>query len=986
VSASATPSAAAPSVASPGEGTEPAWMGILRRRGLSLREPLPWRMRVGLLLASLALFAVACTGEPPKPLLAIGDAGKVTITAISPGSIAPAGNERVTVTGTGFSEGMVVWVGETLVNETEVLDGGQGLRFMAPTTRAGIELDLGVGTLDAKDKPVQRVVAKGAYVTGGLAATGVALIAVGLAVLALLGTPLFVVIAAVTCLGLFLEAQLKPDLGFFTSDHRAGVGANLYISWLGPMGDSPLFIAIPLFTFAGTLMSESQAPTRLINLCRALLGWLPGGLAVVTLTACCFFTAFTGASGVTIIALGGLLFPILLREKYPERFSLGLLTTGGSLGLLFPPSLPVIVYGLVARVDVGRLFVAAIVPGIILVGFLIVTSFAVAVKSQVPRHPFTFADLRDSLRGAAWELPLPVIVVGGIYSGLVTAAEASALTAAYVLLTTVVIYKDVKVKELLPVVKKTAVLVGAILMIMGTALGFTDWLTLERVPQRILEVMSGVTDWFTLVTGLPYQITFLIMLNIFLLIVGCMMDIFSATLVVVPLIAPVAHEFGVDPYHLAVVFLVNLEIGYSTPPVGINLFIASLRFRRPVFALYRASVLFIAVLLVALMLITYVPGLSLGFFDKLPTVEVQAPVGIELERNGKTVKRVHPESWAAKNGLEKGDVLLALVKTPPADAPEGTPVSRRKLTKRTLREELNGLETPATLEVKRDGELVVLAVRPDARRIGETLVIQEGAAGLLHAKPELGGVDLSEAKAARTAAIAALRAEEERVGSSFDELDDVYKTAEEALSQAKGPAKAAAKAALAEAKQKRASLVPFDAEFNRARTEVDDLMALERLVKWRSRLDGATFVGADLDLSQLKPGDYVFSATVEDKRRHVAQSVVRVKITPKGGSGEVPQATPSKTSKTSNKTDTKTDEGWGDDDDDDDGAWGDDDDDDAKTKTKTDEEDDGDWGDDDDDDDAKTAKTADEEDDGDWGDDDDDDDAKTAKSPEGSGK
>lgn len=949
---------------------ERPWMGILRRRGLSLRAPLPMRSRVGLLLASLALLLAACTSDPPKPLLTVGDAGAVTITAISPGSISPAGDVDVSIRGSGFTKGMVVWVGERLIRETEVSDAGASLRFRAPTTRAGIELDLGVGTIDENEKATQRVVAQSAYVTGGLSATGIAGIAVALAVLALLGTPLFVVIASVTCLGLFLEAQLKPDLGFFTSDHHAGVATNLYISWLGPMGDSPLFIAIPLFTFAGTLMSESQAPTRLINLCRALLGWLPGGLAVVTLTACCFFTAFTGASGVTIIALGGLLFPILLREKYPERFSLGLLTTGGSLGLLFPPSLPVIVYGLVARVDVGRLFVAAIIPGIILVGFLIVTSFAVAVKSDVPRHPFTFDDLWEALRGAAWELPLPVIVVGGIYSGLVTAAEASALTAAYVLLTTVVIYKDVKLHELVPVVKKTAVLVGAILMIMGAALGFTDWLTLERVPQRILEVMAGVTDWFTLVTGLPYQITFLIMLNIFLLIVGCMMDIFSATLVVVPLISPVAHEFGVDPYHLAVVFLVNLEIGYSTPPVGINLFIASLRFRRPVFALYRASVLFIGVLLVALMLITYVPALSLGFFDKLPTVELQAPVGLEFERDGKTVSRVHAESWAAKNGIQAGDVLLALKKTPAGtalpEAPAAAPESRR-LTKRNVREELNGLETPGTLEVKRRGETISLALRPEGRAAGKSFTITQGEAGILHAKPELGGVDLAEARAERTIALAALRAEEERLGTSFDDLDDAVKSAEEDIGLAKGaPAKAAATTAWKELKIKRAPLDPLNRELNRARSEFDDLMSIERLVKWRSRLDGESYIGADLDLSPLKPGDYVFSATVEDKRRHVAQSVVRVKILPKTGTSETPDKSPTPTA---TPTKTEDDGGWGDDDDDDD----------SKTGAKT-EDDDGDWGDDDDDD-AGTDKTAaktDDEDDGDWGDDDDDD-AKTGK-------
>ncbi|MBL4846685.1 MAG: TRAP transporter large permease [Planctomycetes bacterium] len=844
---------------------------------------------------------------------------------------------------------MVVWVGSILIRETTVSPDGKELTFLAPSTKAGIQLDLGVGTLGKKEKPERRIVAKGAYKTGGVSAPWVAAIAVALAVLALLGTPLFVVIAMVTCLGLFLEAQLKPDLGFFTSGPKAGVGTNLYISWLGPMGDSPLFIAIPLFTFAGTLMSESQAPTRLINLCRALLGWLPGGLAVVTLTACCFFTAFTGASGVTIIALGGLLFPILLREKYPERFSLGLLTTGGSLGLLFPPSLPVIVYGLVARVDIGRLFVAAIIPGIILVGFLIVTSFAVAIKSKVPRHPFTFPELWEALKGAAWELPLPIIVVGGIYSGLVTAAEASALTAAYVLFTTVGVYKDVEFRDLLPVVKKTAVLVGAILMIMGAALGFTDWLTLERVPQRILEVMAGVTDWCTLVTGLPYQITFLIMLNIFLLIVGCMMDIFSATLVVVPLITPVAHEFGIDPYHLAVVFLVNLEIGYSTPPVGINLFIASLRFRRPVFALYRASILFIAVLMAALMLITYIPALSLGFFDNLPTVELQAPIGIDLERDGKTVRRVHAESWAAKNGIRKGDVFQELVLDPPTGAgtattPTGAPRERRPLTKKSLRIELNGLEAPGTLIVKRAGRIVELKIDPAGRSAGKRLVLRAGEAGLLHAKAELGTADLSEALARRKRALAALRAAEKRLDANFDDLDEACKAAEEALDEAKGQDRVAAKELLEALKAKRAPLDPLDAEMSAARTLVDDLQGMDRTLKWRSRLDGETFMGPYVDLSKLAPGDYVLSATIEDKRRHVAQSVVRVKILPPEKGSERPKSTPKPSS-------TPGDEGgWGDDDDDDDdGAWGDDDDDDEKTAE------DGSWGDDDDDD-AKTEK------------------------------
>jgi len=562
------------------------------------------------------VFAVACTGEGPSALAprAADAPGAPRITEVSPTSGPPAGGNQVLVRGEGFAPGMVAWLGETAVYETEVAADGTELRFVAPATRAAVTLDVGVGSLDGAGDVAQRVVAPRAYRTGGLGASAVAAIAVGLAVLALLGTPLFAVIAATACLGLYLETQLKADLGFFVSGERAGAGANLFISWLAPMGDSPLFIAIPLFTFAGTLLSESRAPTRLINLCRALIGWMPGGLALVTLITCCFFTAFTGASGVTIIALGGLLFPILLNEKYPERFSLGLLTTGGSLGLLFPPSLPVIVYGLVGGVDVGRLFQAAFIPGVLLVVFLAVTSFVVAMAASVPRHPFTPHHVVRAARETLWELPLPLVVVGGIYSGLITAAEAAAVTACYVLLTTVVIYKDVRLADLPGVTRRTAVLVGAILLIMGAALGFADWLTLERIPQRILAAMQ---------THIDDRLTFLMMLNVFLLIVGCLMDIFSAILVVVPLIAPVAHEFGVDPYHLAVVFLVNLEIGYSTPPVGINLFIASLRFRRPVFALYRASVLFILVLLVALVLITYVPALSLGMFGGLPGVSVQ---------------------------------------------------------------------------------------------------------------------------------------------------------------------------------------------------------------------------------------------------------------------------------------------------------------------------------------------------------------------------
>jgi tripartite ATP-independent transporter DctM subunit len=581
------------------------------------RRPLPRRGRALAGLAATALLLAACGGEPPPGLAPIAaDAPDApVITSLSPAAGRPAGGEEVVLEGERLHGVNRVWIGEALVYEVTVADDGKSLRFRTPVTRAGAVLDVGVGRTDDWGEVIeQRVVRRAAFSTSGLPRWAVGVIGAAIGLLALLGTPLFVVIAAVTCLGWYLEAQLKADVGFFTRPGEgAGLATDVFISWLKPMGDSPLFIAIPLFTFAGALMGESKTPTRLINLARALLGWLPGGLALVTIVTCSFFTAFTGASGVTIIALGGLLFPILLREKYPERFTLGLLTTCGSLGLLFPPSLPVIVYGLVARVDVGRLFQAALLPGIVLCGILFLVAFVQALRNGVPRHPFDGRALGKALLGAAWELPLPVIVIGGIYGGFVTAAEASAVTAFYVLLITIVVHRDIPLRALPSIVRKSAVLVGAILMIIGTALGFTSWLTTEQVPQQILALMQSRID---------DQLTFLLMLNVFLLIVGCLMDIFSATLVVVPLIVPVALEFGVDPYHLAVIFLVNLEIGYSTPPVGINLFIAALRFRRSVLALYAASVLFILVLLVALALVTYVPKLSLGVFDSLPTIEL----------------------------------------------------------------------------------------------------------------------------------------------------------------------------------------------------------------------------------------------------------------------------------------------------------------------------------------------------------------------------
>jgi tripartite ATP-independent transporter DctM subunit len=368
------------------------------------------------------------------------------------------------------------------------------------------------------------------------------------------------------------------------------------------LATQPVLLTIPLFTFAGYLMAESGAPERLVRLSRALLAPLPGGLAIVSLVACAFFTAFTGASGVTIIALGGLLFPVLIKEKYSEKFTLGLLTTSGSLGLLFPPSLAIILYGLIAGVSINQLFAAGILPGILLIVVLSLYSIRKGSFSKEKRAPFEWRKIRSALYDSRFEVPIPIVVLVGIYGGYLTVIDAASITALYVLIIEVFVYKDIKVKKLPNVMKDSMLLVGGIFIIICTAKAFTYYLVDQDVPQNILEWMQ---------TYIHSKITFLIMLNIFLIIVGCLMDIFSAILVVVPLIVPIAAGFGIHPVHLGIIFLANLEIGYSTPPVGLNLFIASFRFNKPVMSLYKASLPFLGILLIALMIITYVPELSL---------------------------------------------------------------------------------------------------------------------------------------------------------------------------------------------------------------------------------------------------------------------------------------------------------------------------------------------------------------------------------------
>lgn len=401
------------------------------------------------------------------------------------------------------------------------------------------------------------------------------------------GAPLFIVFGA---LALLLFGAV-------------GIDSQAVIIEMYRMASAPTLVAIPLFTFAGYLLAESQSPRRIVNLCRALFGWMPGGLAIVSLVACAFFTAFNGASGVTIIALGGLLLPILLQEHYPNRFSMGLLTTGGSLGLLFPPSLPLILYALVAQVNVDALFLAGIVPGVVLLTFLSLYSIRAGVRAKIPRQPFRLDAALRAAFDAIWLIPLPFLVLVGIYGGFFTASEAAGVTVVYVLIVELAIYRDLRPTRDIPrIASNSMILVGGVLIILGCALGFTNYLVDEQVPMKL---MAFIRQWIT------NKYAFLAILNLFLLVVGCLMDIFSAIIVVVPLIVPVAREFGVNPIHLGIIFLTNLEIGYITPPVGLNLFISSFRFKRPIPELVRATAPFFGVLLAALLIITYVPDLTL---------------------------------------------------------------------------------------------------------------------------------------------------------------------------------------------------------------------------------------------------------------------------------------------------------------------------------------------------------------------------------------
>jgi C4-dicarboxylate transporter DctM subunit len=404
--------------------------------------------------------------------------------------------------------------------------------------------------------------------------------------LALSGTPLFIVISAAALL-------------YF---HSLGVDLSIVIIEMYRLAANPLLIALLYFAFAGYILAEGSAGKRLVKLSTAIIGCLPGGLAVVSLISCAFFTALTGASGITIVALGGLLLPALLTEKYPENFALGLLTSSGSLGLLFPPSLPMIIYGVVAGVSIPHLFLAGLLPGILMLLMLSIYSMYKGVHGDCTTIGFHFETFFEATREAIWEILLPVVVFGGIYSGFLALSEAAAVTVFYVLFVSLLIHRDVKLRQLPTVVGKTAVMVGGIIVILGAALAFNSFLVDQQVASKVLLLLQK---------HVQNKLVFLIMLNLFLLVVGCVLDVYSALVIVVPLIVPIAQSYNINLLHLGIIFLTNLQIGYSTPPIGMNLFIASLRFDRSILRLSRASLPFLGILLLALVVITFVPSLSL---------------------------------------------------------------------------------------------------------------------------------------------------------------------------------------------------------------------------------------------------------------------------------------------------------------------------------------------------------------------------------------
>jgi tripartite ATP-independent transporter DctM subunit len=405
---------------------------------------------------------------------------------------------------------------------------------------------------------------------------------------AVLGAPIYVLLGGMALL--FLQADGVPVAAVPVETYRIAV--------------SPLIPTIPLFTLTGFILAESGAGDRLVRLFRALFGWMVGGPGIATTLVCAFFASFTGASGVTILALGGLLLPILMANGYSRRSGVGLLTATGSIGLLFPPSLAVILYAVVAKIPIPDLFLASLVPGLLMVAAVSALGAWVGFKGGAGTTPFSSREALAAIWQAKWDLLLPVVILTGIFGGLTTLIEAAAISVLYTIFVGAVVHRELDLRrDLSGILVRCSALVGGVFVILACAMGLTSYMVDAELPMR-------AADWVAAHISSP--LLFLLALNLFLLLLGCLMDIYSAIAVAVPLILPISQVFGIDPVHLGVIFLINLELGYLTPPVGMNLFLAAYRFERPLPEVCRAALPYLAVLAVVLMVVTYVPGLLLG--------------------------------------------------------------------------------------------------------------------------------------------------------------------------------------------------------------------------------------------------------------------------------------------------------------------------------------------------------------------------------------
>lgn len=412
-----------------------------------------------------------------------------------------------------------------------------------------------------------------------------------------LGFPLFAMIGAATLACFAFFSPMPADKWAFQIAQQM----------FGILNKEAL-LAIPFFVLAGVLMTSGSISKHLMNFARSIVGWLPGGMAIATVGACVIFAAISGSSAATVVAVGMITFPALLRERYPERFSLGLISASGSLGILIPPSIPMIVYAImVPGASAGQLFVAGIGPGILLALLLSGYSIAQGVRHKVPTEPFRLRNVISSAKTGIWGIFLPVLIIGGIYSGMTTVNEAAALSVVYALVVEVFIHKQIPIGKVPKLVVRSMTEMGSILMIVAFAAALANFLTLQRVPQALTETLQGFVTT---------KVGFLMLTNIILLICGCLLDIFSAILILAPILAAVGIAYGVDPVHMGIIFIVNLEIGFLTPPVGLNLFVATSMFNRPFSEVVRGTLPFVALMFFGLMLITYIPEISLFLLDR----------------------------------------------------------------------------------------------------------------------------------------------------------------------------------------------------------------------------------------------------------------------------------------------------------------------------------------------------------------------------------